>query len=828
MPMTNLKLRRFLDLWLILVLATALTVKGKHNRTASSTRTASSLSMSQSPSRNRFSSSQTHGSASVTASLTVTPPPTWTASMSQSEESSLSKTRSITPAPRATLTSSSSFSPTRSYTEELSASVTLSRTISPPPTSTVTETRTPPPTPSSTGTKTDVSWSGSFTEEWSSSTTSSRTLTLPPTPSATRTVSTSGTTTLTSSYTPTAPPTVTGSSTTTMSLTESERPFFPRCGPEIRAGPGCAPAPIPDRWDSTSFVIDEKVLRVQSVKISFNASNSVNWCLFSSRAGDQLPAAWFGVRMQVRPDGGLPAANGIGSFNASVYSLTRATRTLFYLNISMLPTLSAEEDEVVEVFLTPSYFSDCPPPVAGVVLGRFLVTANPSALTEATAAVVQAANFAATGTGVLSTTAALDAQSLAVLASMSCSRPNERNMMRSIRLLSPLALFNGYDGMLAGNYILISSMAILQFLACAICRWKFAPSWAEARALVRFPNLLFMVLVLSFQGICSSGLRLILTADNLPSFVFGIASFSIFLIGLPMAIFASSYFYVTADFCVYDFDTLKGGRFRGWKRHLFPVGQWQPPTMSAQFGSTFAASRRTGVGWSMLSLWSPLAMILGSTIRPDTPLGCEVLFGALSAIQLAIFIVLAVFRPLRSNIQLGLGMLSTLTMTAILVCSAIAVQLPGSSVQTASLVLVQVQSVVTILRVMCSVAQSIAERKLNEKPTIVVGSRLGKLEERRRIRRSTQEAARRDSHELLVLPTDEIAYERSGGYLDGGGELSELEGSLLDQSRQRIPRGEFGPQFEFALTGDCSIEEQENQWERRVRFYDSVIASLKQ
>ena len=87
----------------------------------------------------------------------------------------------------------------------------------------------------------------------------------------------------------------------------------------------------------------------------------------------------------------------------------------------------------------------------------------------ATKAATEVISGTATAASVAAAPAAVDAQSLAVLALLSCAQPAERNTMKNNRLLSPLAPGDSYEMMIVGNLILMAGLGGLHILAAFIC-----------------------------------------------------------------------------------------------------------------------------------------------------------------------------------------------------------------------------------------------------------------------------------------------------------------------------------------------------------------------
>jgi hypothetical protein len=403
---------------------------------------------------------------------------------------------------------------------------------------------------------------------------------------------------------------------------------------------------------------------------------------------------------------------------------------LYRLDVDALPSLNPDEDEVLTVSLLPAAFTQCPPDGPNV-----LGTIRLQSIVDSTAVTIQAvavaANTAAVASSALGAAAALDAQSIAVIAMMSCARPLDRNLMGNVRLLSPLATSSTYEGMIAGNYILFGAVGLLQCVAIAVRKFVTKDSWQMARMFARFPGLLFTAAVVVYQGTSLAAVKLVTLRNSPESTALGVITLIFFFL-LPFGTVVVVYRYVTAEFRQYDFKSFRDGKFAGPIRFIFPYGQWSPPKMTVAYGGLFSDIRREGLPWVTLPFWGPTLMVIGAAFRPTDLDGCEIQFGTLAALQYLHFLFRVVTWPYRSAQSNILSSLSALCIALILTGNTISVKHPlNEGAQTLVMVAVQAQTVLTILRIVLAIVSAQLEnRLLGGANYTITGRRVGAVKAR--------------------------------------------------------------------------------------------------
>ncbi len=481
--------------------------------------------------------------------------------------------------------------------------------------------------------------------------------------------------------------------------------------------PPCRPRPLPSV--NPLPLATETYLRTAAYNLPFNTTEIASWGLKPYPADEPLPTAWY--TLSVQSSTGDPSSrlspNGFSSIDvAGNVILMRTGHTTFFFALHRLPMLDVEEDEVVTVSLTADAFAFCPPP-SSQTIGGFMLHAisNPqtaAAQNAATVATATAAVSSALGAG-----AALDAQTLAVLGLMSCSTPGDRQAMRNPRLLSPLMLSDTMEGMVAGNFILIGIVVVAQMVVILSFRICQRASWQTSRMVARFPSFTFTVCCLTYQGLGTCSLRLLTSKSEAPPILFAIITIA-FAISIPLGAALVVRRFVSAEFHTYQFQE---GKFKTLAWLLLPFGRWLPKKIATAYGSMFTGLRFAGCGWSTLPLWSPSLMVVGAAFRPTTLDGCEIQYATLASAQILVALILIAARPFRSFLANLLAILSSLCIAVILVANTIGVKhRDPKEIQSVVIVAVEVQAVVTLLRVILSIVHMILEQwGLADVPTVV-------------------------------------------------------------------------------------------------------------
>ena len=236
------------------------------------------------------------------------------------------------------------------------------------------------------------------------------------------------------------------------------------------------------------------------------------------------------------------------------FNLTITNFTFFVLHIGAFPTYSTIEDEVLEVFLNPSFFwrTPCAPNIP-LKLVNLKVLATPDAAARATQTAAAVVTTAAVSSSMAAggAAAAGDAQSLALLAMMSCAQPVERQMAKNTRLLSPLAVADDLNGVLIGNFLLQAGILFVQFSALIIMKSLFKMKWLRAAEIIRFPAMSIIAAVLTHQGTGAASLQL-LYDDDVCSQVRG-ALGAVYACALPIIQYIIIRRHVNAEYWEYDY-----------------------------------------------------------------------------------------------------------------------------------------------------------------------------------------------------------------------------------------------------------------------------------
>jgi hypothetical protein len=507
--------------------------------------------------------------------------------------------------------------------------------------------------------------------------------------------------------------------------------------PPIPSSQACT-APSIARNLQLRYSLPEQSMRNTATNYTFNISSVVgSWYLASTAVGAPLPTDFYAVRVStavgsqsvpIGGSGGIQSTAGFAAVsNRSSYRLIRVGDTLYRLDVDPLPQLNPDEDEVLTVSLLSAAFPQCPPD-GSAVLGSVFINAVPDPLAAALQAVAVASTSAAVATSALGAGAALDAQSIAVIAMMSCARPLDRNLMGNVRLLSPFATSATYEGIIAGNYILLAAVGLLQGVAVAVRRFVIKDSWQMARMFARFPGFLFTAALLCYQGATISAVKLASTRPSPESTALGVLTLMSFFL-LPFGTVFVVYRYVTAEFRQYDFKSFRDGKFAGPVRFIFPYGQWSPPKMTGAYGGLFADIRREGLVWVTQPFWGPTLMVIGAAFNPSDKDGCEIQFATLAALHYLHFVFRLVTWPNRSVQSNVLSALAALCIALILTGNTISVKNPtNEGAQTLVMVGVQAQTVLTILRIVVAMLSSQLENRfLADAPFVVALRRIGAI-----------------------------------------------------------------------------------------------------
>jgi hypothetical protein len=316
----------------------------------------------------------------------------------------------------------------------------------------------------------------------------------------------------------------------------------------------------------------------------------------------------------------------------------------------------------------------------------------------------------------------MDAQSLAVLALMSCAQPVEKTAMKNNRLLSPLAPGDGYENMILGNLLLMVLIGGLHCLSAVVVSKVKKVTMAEAQALVRFPTFTLVAMTIQYQGTAAAAIKL-LQASNSPPSSKALGGITIVLaLMIPVSLLILARTFLTAGFQHYNFDSFpETHRMNAVMKVVFPVGRWYPREMRHRFSSLFSGLRRRERIWVTLPTWSPTIIIVALIFEPPGPTECVIQFSCVAALQFFIALILLGFRPYRSLPANVLSAASNICIGFVLSGSALLADHPESQWAVMFMLRgVQAQMAVTVLRLLWSGIQFCLETKYirEETPTI--------------------------------------------------------------------------------------------------------------
>jgi hypothetical protein len=370
----------------------------------------------------------------------------------------------------------------------------------------------------------------------------------------------------------------------------------------------------------------------------------------------------------------------IGNVTATA-RLVVLNASAFRLSVGAIPEYRAEADEQLTVTLDTPFFSsdakcapDRPLPIALITI---IATPDPVAVAVQVAATVATATALSSGMAIGGATAAGDAQSLALLAMMSCAQPVEKAMTANRRLLSPLAIGNELEGMIVGNMILVVPIVLLQLVLVLVIKRVRKQAWLSVSSVVRFPAMTVMAALLTQQGTGAAALQLAFYRSNTDSIVLGVVA-SLYCLGLPLVLMAVTLRHVSASYHEYDYGSLvkDPAQLTAKKlwlyrlRWLLPCGRWGPAEVRKAYGPLFSGLDRSERLWTTQPTWAAMVMIIGSSIRPGSQAGCVQQFGWIASFQFLMVAVTLIFRPMRSIVANLLSALSSFCLGVVFSASA--------------------------------------------------------------------------------------------------------------------------------------------------------------
>ena len=307
---------------------------------------------------------------------------------------------------------------------------------------------------------------------------------------------------------------------------------------------------------------------------------------------------------------------------------------------------------------------------------------------------------------------ASDVQAVSVLLLLPCVTGKQKSS--GFGTLSPVALSDSAEGVLAGNAIACASMALVQLLALGfvhfIARKRKRPV-IESMATVKFPAILLTTTASLFQGSIVVSISLLSqgsTSVSMPSaaaYAGGIAGL-LWSLALPLVVVAAVR-RVPRRFVRYIYHNRRSKFFKF--RSLLPIGVILPRSVRAASSALICVVMAPSVLFAVIPFVSPM-ILAAVTLLPASASNavCQTALWvscALHAAVAAAVIVLGVHRAITTRALCAVGLLLTAVCHILIASHA-----PPSSTDT----LMLIQSAVTILRCIVSFLQALTERKMRK------------------------------------------------------------------------------------------------------------------
>ena len=587
------------------------------------------------------------------------------------------------------------------------------------------------------------------------------------------------------------------------------------------------------------------------MSLMFNLSYARHWESLSETADPWRAGSDRAYAVLVREGGSSEKPNPKGAaFIVVNVTISRMNQTFFRLSLPR-PILqyNLDIDEQLIIYAPRSFFPLCAPVEAAIPLMKVDVTSAPNPAAAATRTATTVVTATAVGVGAVGASSAVDAQTIAVIALMSCAQPVERKVMKNNRLLAPLALDDSFEGMVLGNIALIAVFLVIH-TTCLMIFWKACKKKKRTRlsafAMTWFPSLTLGCASLTYQGTAIASMK-ILTEDDSPPTATGLV---VGVLGLivciltPLTLLIVTHRHVHASFTRYKYEDTKW-RFP-WLRYFLPVGKWETRDMRKAYGVLFAGMRHKHLFWTTMSLWSPTIMVLGATFKPGDADACRLQFSVLAAIQFIIAAFILITRPYRTHFNTLLAVTSNCCLGGILSASAhLSVVTDSDNAKMITVRAVQAQTAVTAMRLGYRVIIFIAERtKLKNVEREELYCRVGTVPEKNESAPSDigssddDEASELDSilnGPPLLQPTDR-RQDFSAAILGEDDLLQMLEENERDQEKEivtyeaNVP-GQLGAHtFEINFDNLPGTEGEEDAEEYTVedelRAHGSILGSL--
>ena len=387
-----------------------------------------------------------------------------------------------------------------------------------------------------------------------------------------------------------------------------------------------------------------------------------------------------------------------------------------------LPSYAIEEPEALDLFVPEStLFGTACGNANLVAIGSVRVTPNSNPL--------GAAEESSMGVSVVGTVAAIafgaaglaaEQQGLSAMAMMSCADPHTRAAFGSYRALSPFALWDSYIGVVAGNFVFVAAVLLIQGAVLLCLRLaNRVRRWEELSAMARFPSVLLNCSFAIHTGTAYAASQLI-TLEDRPAEdrVIGALAFA-FVVLYPFGLVGFAYKFVGRAYQSYAVaDYLEDKKWPAWVTHLLPVGAIYAAETRRTFGPLVSSYRLSGPQWPSYPTWTPMIFAIGGLFHPDTIPKCQALFVCMGLAFVAICVLVAVKMPRRSDAANWVDCTARILSAVVLFCMAIAVA-PGDDGRNAALAAMAlgfIQTSLTIIRTLYALVMIVFDRRLRELP----------------------------------------------------------------------------------------------------------------
>ncbi|KEG08875.1 dispersed gene family protein 1 (DGF-1) [Trypanosoma grayi] len=283
----------------------------------------------------------------------------------------------------------------------------------------------------------------------------------------------------------------------------------------------------------------------------------------------------------------------------------------------------------------------------GALVGPFtVVSGTPPSLINALAIIIGIVAGVATVAFVITGGLGpiLEIQTLGVFARMSCATVHERAICVALPYF--LSVFAALDllWMVVGNALVAVVFGCLHYALTVAYRRRRGVGTASAWAVLRFPNLAYLVACLMYLGIFVCSVFMLATPNAGAAYyvlgVFGALCGLAFQIGV--------YYFITHYTGVSFTKYWKFSKKPPHKRWLYPVGYWCPTPQEHMYGSVFTTVRGSYAYWCLFRL--TVLCLAGIIAAVQPPVGkCHIPYFCMAVVLLAGASVLALTNMMRST-----------------------------------------------------------------------------------------------------------------------------------------------------------------------------------